>query len=223
MLADGAVVDGELGTPISKATGVPAASSTPSRSVARLAITWRPPPPQAPPPGAASAASRPLTARSWPRSGQPERLANGGRAHSHSYDPKYLGQPPQIVAGRFTPQPGKGVVRSNMFIPTDQVQSNVEDGTDILNGRTHRSTTATTRSERQQRAGGLKGVAVRRLRPWRDCGPPESDRERRRPAWRRKGRHTQHRCPRAIAGRTSDDRLQCRAAPTSSHQRPRPA
>lgn len=53
----------------------------------------------------------------------------------HSYDPKYVGIPPQIVAGRFTPQPGKGVVRSNMFIPTDQVQNIPKDMTDITSGR----------------------------------------------------------------------------------------
>jgi hypothetical protein len=53
----------------------------------------------------------------------------------HSYDPKYQGVPPEIVAGRFTPQPGKGVVRSNMFIPTDQVQNIFKDPTDIKDGR----------------------------------------------------------------------------------------
>lgn len=53
----------------------------------------------------------------------------------HSYDPKYVGVPPQVVAGRFTPQPGKGVVRSNMFIPTDQVQNLPKDMTDVQNGR----------------------------------------------------------------------------------------
>jgi hypothetical protein len=53
----------------------------------------------------------------------------------HSYDPKYHGGPPQLVAGRFTPQPGKGVVRSNMFIPTDQVQNLPKDLTGITSGR----------------------------------------------------------------------------------------
>jgi hypothetical protein len=53
----------------------------------------------------------------------------------HSYDSKYHGVPPEIVAGRITPQPGKGVVRSNMFIPTDQVQNLAKDFTDITSGR----------------------------------------------------------------------------------------
>jgi hypothetical protein len=53
----------------------------------------------------------------------------------HSYLPKDHGVPPEIVAGRFTPQPGKGVVRSNMFIPTDQVRNAFKDGTDIKDGR----------------------------------------------------------------------------------------
>lgn len=53
----------------------------------------------------------------------------------HSYTPRYLGVPPKIVAGRFTPQPGKGVVRSNMFIPSDQVQNLPKDLTDIRDGR----------------------------------------------------------------------------------------
>ena|GEM_PF-2598770 len=42
---------------------------------------------------------------------------------------------PQIVAGRFTPQPGKGVVRSNMFIPADWVWNTLKDGTDLKDGR----------------------------------------------------------------------------------------
>jgi uncharacterized protein YukE len=53
----------------------------------------------------------------------------------HSYLPKDHGVPPQIVAGRFTPQPGRGVVRSNMFIPTDQVQNVAKDPTDVEQGR----------------------------------------------------------------------------------------
>ena len=53
----------------------------------------------------------------------------------HSYDPKYLGAPPGIVAGRFTPQPGKGIVRSNMFIPADWVWNTFKDVADIENGR----------------------------------------------------------------------------------------
>jgi hypothetical protein len=53
----------------------------------------------------------------------------------HSYMPKNHGIPPQIVAGRFPPQPGKGVVRSNMFIPADQVHNIFEDLPDLKNGR----------------------------------------------------------------------------------------
>jgi hypothetical protein len=53
----------------------------------------------------------------------------------HSYDPKYHGVPPEIVAGRLTPQPGKGVVRSNMFIPTDQVLNIWKDPNDLAKGR----------------------------------------------------------------------------------------
>jgi uncharacterized protein YukE len=53
----------------------------------------------------------------------------------HSYLPKDHGVPPQIVAGRFTPQPGRGVVRSNMFIPTDQVQNVAKDPSDVEQGR----------------------------------------------------------------------------------------
>lgn len=134
VLADGAVVDGELGQAISKATGVPAASSTP-KTLQDLLLPGVPPP-QAPPPGdqrsQQAAAYRevyghdPVSPNDWQMA---------AALDPHSYDPKYLGQPPQIVAGRFTPQPGKGVVRSNMFIPTDQVQNTFKDGTDILNGR----------------------------------------------------------------------------------------
>jgi hypothetical protein len=53
----------------------------------------------------------------------------------HSYTPKYAAVPPQIVAGRFTPQPGRGMVRSNMFIPVDEVQNLPKDLTDIQDGR----------------------------------------------------------------------------------------
>lgn len=68
----------------------------------------------------------PVTANDW-------RMA--AALDPNSYDPKYHGVPPQIVAGRFTPQPGKGMVRSNMFIPTDQVQNLLKDLTDITSGR----------------------------------------------------------------------------------------
>ncbi|MEO8816293.1 MAG: hypothetical protein ABI307_13115 [Mycobacterium sp.] len=53
----------------------------------------------------------------------------------HSYDPKNFGVPPEIVAGRFTPQPGKGVVRTNLFIPTDEVRNVAKDLTDAQQGR----------------------------------------------------------------------------------------
>lgn len=35
----------------------------------------------------------------------------------HSYDPKNGGVPPHIVVGRIKPEPGQGVVRTNLFIP----------------------------------------------------------------------------------------------------------
>lgn len=53
----------------------------------------------------------------------------------HSYLPKDHGVPPQIVAGRFTPQPGKGVVRTNLFIPADHVMNTAKDGKDLADGR----------------------------------------------------------------------------------------
>ena len=68
----------------------------------------------------------PLTANDW-------RMA--AALDPHSYSPKYGGVPPAVVAGRFTPQPGKGIVRSNMFIPADQVQNLPKDLTDIQDGR----------------------------------------------------------------------------------------
>jgi hypothetical protein len=49
----------------------------------------------------------------------------------HSYLPKDHGVPPEIVAGRFTPQPGNGVVRSNMFIPADWVWNTGKDLADL--------------------------------------------------------------------------------------------
>ena len=39
----------------------------------------------------------------------------------HSYDPKNGGVQPNIVVGRIKPVPGQGVVRTNMFIPSDTV------------------------------------------------------------------------------------------------------
>ncbi len=39
----------------------------------------------------------------------------------HSYDEKYAGVPPEIVAGRIEPVPGQGMVKSGLFIPRDVV------------------------------------------------------------------------------------------------------
>ncbi|MHA3020454.1 hypothetical protein ACXPWS_09280 [Mycobacterium sp. BMJ-28] len=68
----------------------------------------------------------PMTANDW-------RMA--AALDPHSYLPKNNGVPPQIVAGRITPQPGKGVVRTNLFIPTDQVINTWKDMTDLQNQR----------------------------------------------------------------------------------------
>lgn len=53
----------------------------------------------------------------------------------NSYAPKAHGAPAEIVAGRFTPQPGKGVVRSNMFIPAENVVNTAKDLEDVRTGR----------------------------------------------------------------------------------------
>lgn len=68
----------------------------------------------------------PVTANDW-------RMAAG--IDPHSYDPKNHGVPPEIVAGRFTPQPGKGVVRTNWFIPAAEVQNIFKDGQDFADLR----------------------------------------------------------------------------------------
>lgn len=68
----------------------------------------------------------PVSANDW-------RMAAG--LDPHSYMPKSNGVPPEIVAGRFTPQPGKGVVRTNWFIPADWVWNVAKDGQDVLDGR----------------------------------------------------------------------------------------
>lgn len=39
----------------------------------------------------------------------------------HSYSPKNKGTPPHIVAARIKPVPGQGVVRTNLFIPSEDV------------------------------------------------------------------------------------------------------
>lgn len=40
----------------------------------------------------------------------------------HSYDPKNAGVPPNVVVGRINPVPGQGVVRMNLFIPSESVK-----------------------------------------------------------------------------------------------------
>ncbi|MGH3524946.1 MAG: EspA/EspE family type VII secretion system effector, partial [Mycobacterium sp.] len=40
----------------------------------------------------------------------------------HSYDPKNQGVPANIVVGRIKPVPGQGVVRANLFIPSESVK-----------------------------------------------------------------------------------------------------
>lgn len=53
----------------------------------------------------------------------------------HTYRVKNHGVEAEIVAGRITPQPGKGVVRTNLFIPADQVFNLFKDGKDVVDGR----------------------------------------------------------------------------------------
>lgn len=52
-----------------------------------------------------------------------------------SYQPRNHGAEPQIVAGRFTPQPGRGVVRTNLFIPSEKVQNVAMDFDDVFHWR----------------------------------------------------------------------------------------
>lgn len=52
-----------------------------------------------------------------------------------SYQVRNRGIDAEVVAGRFTPQPGRGVVRTNLFIPAEKVQNVAMDGTDIAEGR----------------------------------------------------------------------------------------
>lgn len=68
----------------------------------------------------------PVTANDW-------RMAAG--LDPHSYNPKNHGKPAKIVAGRFTPQPGKGVVRTNWFIPSAEVQNLPKDVQDLIDLR----------------------------------------------------------------------------------------
>lgn len=62
----------------------------------------------------------PLSANDW-------RMAEA--LDPHTYDPRYRGLESNVVVGRFTPVPGGGVYRQNMYIPGAEVQ-NFE-----LNGR----------------------------------------------------------------------------------------
>jgi hypothetical protein len=54
----------------------------------------------------------PVSAHDW---------ATAAMLDPHSYDPKNQGVPPEIVAARITPEPGKGVVKVNAFIPNNRV------------------------------------------------------------------------------------------------------
>lgn len=52
-----------------------------------------------------------------------------------SYQPRNHGVDAEVVAGRFTPQPGLGITRTNLFIPSEKVQNVAMDFTDLVNGR----------------------------------------------------------------------------------------
>ncbi|HEU4363543.1 MAG TPA: hypothetical protein VFR27_18840 [Mycobacterium sp.] len=52
-----------------------------------------------------------------------------------SYQPRNHGVDAEVVAGRFTPQPGRGVVRTNLFIPSEKVQNVAMDFDDLFRGR----------------------------------------------------------------------------------------
>jgi hypothetical protein len=56
----------------------------------------------------------PVSANDW-------RMAEG--LDSHTYDPRYQRLESNVVVGRFTPVPGGGVVRQNMYIPGAEVQN----------------------------------------------------------------------------------------------------
>jgi hypothetical protein len=56
----------------------------------------------------------PLSANDW-------RMAEG--LDPHTYDPRYGGHESNVVVGRFTPIPGGGVYRQNMYIPSAEVQN----------------------------------------------------------------------------------------------------
>jgi hypothetical protein len=56
----------------------------------------------------------PVSANDW-------RMAEG--LDPHTYDPRYNGRESNVVVGRFTPVPGGGVLRQNMYIPGAEVQN----------------------------------------------------------------------------------------------------
>jgi hypothetical protein len=56
----------------------------------------------------------PMSANDW-------RMAEG--LDPHTYDPRYNGLQSNVVVGRFTPIPGGGVYRQNMYIPGAEVQN----------------------------------------------------------------------------------------------------
>lgn len=56
----------------------------------------------------------PVSANDW-------RMAEG--LDPHTYDPRYNGRGSNVVVGRFTPVPGGGVLRQNMYIPGAEVQN----------------------------------------------------------------------------------------------------
>lgn len=68
----------------------------------------------------------PVTANDW-------RMASA--LDATTYGPRDHGVPAEVVAGRFTPQPGRGVVRTNMFIPADKVYNLPKDLQDVTDGR----------------------------------------------------------------------------------------
>lgn len=52
-----------------------------------------------------------------------------------SYQPQNHGVDAEVVAGRFTPQPGRGVLRTNLFIPSEKVQNVAMDFDDVFHWR----------------------------------------------------------------------------------------
>lgn len=52
-----------------------------------------------------------------------------------SYQPRNHGVDAEVVAGRFTPQPGRGVARTNLFIPSAKVHNIAMDLDDVFHWR----------------------------------------------------------------------------------------